>query len=276
MTSRIRHTVVLALAACFSLAAACSQETDAETRNMTFLLVHGAWHGAWAYEALAGELEERGHTAFSVDLPGHGLDPTPAKDVTLDRYVQKVVGAIDALEGDIVLVGHSMGGIVVSQVAEERAERLQHLVFIAGFMPRDGETMLSLASQDTEALVYPNLVFSEDSAVSFFLRDGARGVFYNDCSEAVAFGATLRLGAQPMAPYTQPLELTDERYGAVPRTYIKTLEDNAVTPAFQQKMIDRSPPDQVIPMDSGHSPFLSMPAELASVLAGLERPPPRR
>jgi pimeloyl-ACP methyl ester carboxylesterase len=264
------HRVVLVAVIYLFSTIACSQESDQQVQGRTFLLVHGAWHGAWAFDKLADQLEAKGHRAISVDLPGHGLDPTPARDITLDRYVNKVVAEIDALEGDIVLVGHSMGGIVVSQVAEERAERLQHLVFIAGFMPRNGETMLSLASMDTEAMVYPNLVFSKDGAVSFFLRDGARDVFYNDCSENVAFDATLRLNSQPMAPYTQQLELTDERYGTVRRTYIKTLKDHAVTTEFQQRMIEWSPPDQVILMDSGHSPFLSMPGKLASALAGLD------
>ncbi len=248
---------------------ACSQELRSETDEPTFVLVHGAWHGAWAYDELSTELEQAGQSVVAIDLPGHGLDSTPASDVTLDSYVQKIVSTIDNIETDVILVGHSMGGIAVSQAAEERPNRISHLVLIAAFMPRDGETMLGLASQDTEAAVYPNLVFSEDGTVSFFLRDGAADVFYNDCDPNVAARATLRLNSQPMAPYTQELKLSEERYGSVPRTYIKTLRDNAVTAEFQQKMIEWSPPDKVILMDSGHSPFLSMPAELAAALVGL-------
>lgn len=261
--------IVLAIVASLASMMACSQESTVPSESETFVLVHGAWHGAWAYEALSDQLAQKGHAVVAVDLPGHGLDMTPAREVTLELYVEKVVGVIDSIDMDVILVGHSMGGIVVSQVTEARAERIKHLVFIAGFMPRNGETMLSLALQDTESMVFPNLVYSEDGSVSFFLRDGAREVFYNDCAEDVASAATLRLNSQPMAPYTQALELSPQRYGTVPRTYIRTLKDNAVSPGFQQQMIEWSPPNKVILMDTGHSPFLSKPEELASALTSL-------
>ena len=152
MICRTRDLILAVTLGLFSMIA-CSQETASETDNRTFVLVHGAWHGAWAYDALVDELEQIGHKVIAVDLPGHGLDSTPVGDVTLDSYAQKIISVIDAIETDVILVGHSMGGIAVSQAAEARPERLAHLVLIAAFMPRNGETMLGLASQDAESSV---------------------------------------------------------------------------------------------------------------------------
>ena len=84
----------------------------------TFVLVHGAFHGAWCWYKVIAGLEAAGHRAIAPDLPGHGLDRTPMETCTLDRYVSTVVAAIEAAEEPVVLVGHSLGGVTVSQGAE--------------------------------------------------------------------------------------------------------------------------------------------------------------
>jgi len=232
----------------------------------TYVLIHGAWHGAWSYEKLIPILRHAGHKAIAVDLPGHGLDMTPVMQVTLDAYVTKVVQTIDRVSGKVILVGHSMGGFVVSQVAQVRSDKISTLVYIAAFMPKNGETLMALAATDEKALVYPNLTISEDMAFSFFNRDSASSVFYNDCADQDISWATLRLNWQPGAPYTQPVKLTDAKFGSIRRIYIKTLRDRAITPAMQQRMIDAMPPERVIEMDTGHSPFLSQPDVLTNHL----------
>ena len=75
-----------------------------------FLLVHGAFHGAWCWRKTVAELEKRGHRAKAIDLPGQGEDRTPLKEVTLDTMVDRIIAEMADLPGQVVLVGHSLGG----------------------------------------------------------------------------------------------------------------------------------------------------------------------
>ena len=79
----------------------------------TFVLIHGAWHGGWCWRKVVPHLEAAGHTVIAPDLPSHGDDPTPAAEVTLDDYVRRVCEILDAQDEPVVLVGHSMGGLLV-------------------------------------------------------------------------------------------------------------------------------------------------------------------
>ena len=256
---------ILSILAIFASILSISKEAAAEDTR-TFVLVHGAWHGAWAWETIEPVLEARGHKAVAVDLPGHGLDMTPLSDITLSTYAEKVAAVIDQLDGKVVLVAHSLGGGTATLVGELRSENLDSIVYVAAFMPRNGETLLDLALSDSEAQVFPNLVLPEDQTFSFFKRDGAIHVFYHDVAEEVAKNAVLRLNWQPIAPYVQPMTITDERFGSVKRIYLKTLKDRAVTPEFQQRMIDAMPPSEVIELDTGHSPFLVDPEAFVETL----------
>ena len=91
--------------------------TQSPTRY-TFILIHGAWQGAWAWETIVPRLRAAGHDAVAVDLPGNGFDLTPPHEVTLDLYAAHVSRIVDAVRGPVVLVGHSMGGTVASQTSE--------------------------------------------------------------------------------------------------------------------------------------------------------------
>ena len=96
----------------------------------TYVLVHGAYHGAWCYAKVVPLLEAAGHTAIAVDLPGHGDNLVPMADVTLDNYVDHVCDIIGAKDGKVILVGHSLGGLTITQVAERMPERIDWLVYL--------------------------------------------------------------------------------------------------------------------------------------------------
>lgn len=78
--------------------------------------------GAWEFQPIVRGLRQRGHEAHAIDLPGHRDNPAPLSEVTMDAYVQRVVEAVEDLEGPLVLVGHSLGGAIISQVAERRMQ----------------------------------------------------------------------------------------------------------------------------------------------------------
>ena len=113
---------------------------------MTMLLVHGAWHGAWCWQGITPRLEAAGVNVIAPDLPGHGTDSTPRNQVTLDAYADRVIAAISGRSDRITLVGHSMGGVVISAVAERVPERIARLVYACAFLPRNGEALGQLAT----------------------------------------------------------------------------------------------------------------------------------
>src|SRR5262245_17861037 len=96
----------------------------------TFVLVHGAWHGAWCWYKVVPQLTQAGHTAIAPDLPGLGRDRTPLAEISLDRWTEAICEIVDAATEPVVLVGHSRGGIVISEVAERRPARVATLVYL--------------------------------------------------------------------------------------------------------------------------------------------------
>src|SRR5689334_21175592 len=95
-----------------------------------FVLVHGAFHGAWCWESFTGLLEAHGHTVETFDLPGSGDDDTPVADVTLDAYAERICAALQSSEDPAVLVGHSMGGVAVTHAAARCPERIASLIYV--------------------------------------------------------------------------------------------------------------------------------------------------
>ncbi|HZS41457.1 MAG TPA: alpha/beta fold hydrolase [Polyangia bacterium] len=229
----------------------------------TFVLVHGSFHGGWCWERVVPELVALGHRALAPDLPGRGGDATQ----TLDAYARSIGEVIAAQAEPVVLVGHSMGGVVITAVAERMPERLARLVYVCAFLPASGQSLLELAKSDTESALMPALVIDEASGLHHVRADGARVAFYHDCAEADAERAIARLGREPLAVVAAPVATTAERFGRVPRTYVECTDDRALGPSLQRRM-HAAQPCRVERLASSHSPFYSQPAALARLLAG--------
>lgn len=234
----------------------------------TFVFIHGSWHGAWCWYKVLPLLERRGHRGIAIDLPGHGRLWQSPEGVTLQDYVGAVTGVLDQQPEPVVLVGHSRGGIVVSQVAEARPSKVARSVYLAAFLIENGATMLDSAMTDRESLIVSNLVVDEAGGQHVLKREAFREALYHDCSdEDVALAAHL-LTPEPNAPVGTPLTLTADRFGRVPRTYIQTDEDRGVSPPVQRQMQQKVGVDDVKHLASSHSPFLSQPELLVELLVG--------
>ncbi|MCD7052841.1 alpha/beta fold hydrolase [Rhodococcus sp. BH2-1] len=230
-----------------------------------FFLIHGASHGAWCWERVIAALEARGHTAVATDQPGLGADTTPQADVTWDMTVEKLSNDLNNLQGEVIIVAHSMGGTLAAQLTELHPAKVRATVYLAATLPRDGESCLSNTLEDCSAsrifFAHDELGISPETAVNLFPL-----LLFGDCSEEVTREAMSKLGPQPMTVFGGTVSLSEESEGSVPRFYIETLKDLVITPGHQRIMHTRRPCQRVFSLQSGHSAMYSAPDDVADIL----------
>jgi pimeloyl-ACP methyl ester carboxylesterase len=235
----------------------------------SFVLIAGAWHGAWCWSKVLPLLESQGHRAIAHELPGTGADTTDPAGVTLESWARSVAEVLTSHTEPVTLVGHSRGGIVISRAAELVPERLRRLVYLSAYLLPSGRSLAESARADRESMVPPNMI-PADSGVTCTLRPEAiREALFGQCTDADFEYALAHLSPEPLKPLVTPLKVTAERFGKVPRVYIECLKDRTVTLAAQRRMQAELPCDAVLALDSDHSPFLSHPEDLALLLGGL-------
>lgn len=227
----------------------------------TFVLVPGAMHGSWCWTRIVPLLEAAGHRTVAVDLPGMAVNRTlPTADVTLADWGDHVAEVVRAQPGPVVLVGHSRGGLVIGEAAERVPERLAGLIYIAALLVPPGESVASVRGiAPSEAPATP-----PDAAA-------LAAMFYQRCTPADAAWAIARLEPEPLQLLAAPATITAGRWGQVPRGYIECAEDAAIPLAFQRRMLEALPCDPVVTLDSDHSPWLSVPAPLATAMLAMAR-----
>jgi pimeloyl-ACP methyl ester carboxylesterase len=245
-------------------------ETSFVQRQM--ILIHGAWQGSWAWDRLQPYLRLRGWRTHAIDLPGNGSDETPAARVSLNLYVDHVARLLDSLGEQAVVVAHSGGGIVASQLAEARPNQVAATVYIAGIMLPDGVGFASLvreiSDKHPESLgIGPYLQWSSDRMISRVPASAARNIFFHDCPETLADLAIGRLTPQPEGGRAVSPRLSRENYGRVPRVYIEAARDRSVIPRLQRRMLALSPGTRHFSIDSGHVPQLGQPDLLAQLIS---------
>lgn len=232
-----------------------------------YVLVHGAFMGAWGWDKVRDGLAAHGGKVTVVELPSHGADMTPPKEATMDGYVAKVGAAIDGLDGKVVLVGHSMGGIVISGVAEQKPDRIERLVYVAALLPKDGDSLQSLGEKDTASHLGP--VVELAPPVVKIPTDKLVDIFCAECAGPDAQSILDHYRDEPLTPLITPIHLTPEKFGTVSKHYVYTKQDNAVTYAAQQTMTAGITLAATVTLDAGHSPFLSQPD---AVVTAIEAP----
>lgn len=236
---------------------------------MRFVLVHGGFHGAWCWERLIPELDKLGHTAVTVDLPGHGKRVD--EDASLAGYRDAVVDVIEA--GD-VLVGHSMGGFVTSMAADAAADRVHHVVYLAAGLPVEGQPMMASGAGgllDASGMMERT---EDGRRVKFRTAEAAIGFFFNDCTPEVAQWACGMLTPQPLSVFAEPISVPRFWEAELPRSLILGRRDHAVgNQAAVPQMIARLGVDPIW-MDTSHSPFLSQPALCAELIVEATKRPP--
>jgi len=273
------------------------------------LLLPGSWHGAWCWNEVLAHLVPYGRPTLAVDMAGHGLrarrpkcltirpfDPaalateiSPVATVDLDQAADLLLAQIKQLGrgGPVTVVAHSMGGPVLTRVAQQAADLVAHAVYLTAVMPASGNPAAPYFTlpENAGALVLPAL--RGDPAVTGALRldlasnDHAyrrhlREAFYSDVAPIVADAALGLLTPDAPASMTHgSTQLTHDGWGSVPRTYIVCTRDMAIRPALQHLFITEADtafphnPTSVVTLDAAHAPFLSIPDEIARIVAAL-------
>ena len=234
----------------------------------TALLIHGAWQGAWAWDAFLPHFSARGWACRAVDLPENGRPGAGAGPACLEAYVAHCA---EVLGEAGVVIAHSGGGVVASQLAEAFPERVSCVVYLAGMMLPSGvgfaDVLNDLAAEGRVSPgIGPYLRWSDDGRFSRVPPEAAFDIFLHDCPPEAARRAADSLGPQRESGRAMRATLTPDRFGRVPRLYVEALNDRSVVLEVQRRMQALSPGARRLSIETGHVPQLAQPERLAALL----------
>jgi pimeloyl-ACP methyl ester carboxylesterase len=260
---------IILLLVCTATAAlmfsSCSKKNDDPKPPKNYVLVHGAWEAPYVWDAVKANLTKAGNNVIVVELPGHGGDQTDPSKITLNLYRDKVVEAMSTISGKAILVGHSLGGMIISSVAEQISAKVEKLVYLAAYLPTSGQSLFGIATTDGgshltfDLLKFSGAIVDIDSAhiVDVFIQDGS----------AQAQNLVLKnYRAEPAQPLIDSVVLTSANFGSVPKAYIKTLQDHTISPGKQGQMINTAAVKEVYQLDAGHCASITKSDSLAILL----------
>jgi pimeloyl-ACP methyl ester carboxylesterase len=228
-----------------------------------FVLVHGAWHGGWCWQRVMERLKARGHTVFAPTMTGLAERAGEmSRAINLDTHVADIVGLIERENlRDVILVGHSYGGWVISGVAEKVGPRLASIVYLDAFVPEDGQCGLDLQppelKEQTKKLLAEGAVSRPSPSAEWFC--------VNEKDRAWVDRMTT---PQPLAIALQPIKLTGARERVAKRSYIRaTAMPNPGFDKFRDAL-KTMPGWRIYDVPCGHDVMVDMPDRLVEILEG--------
>ncbi|WP_024769867.1 alpha/beta fold hydrolase [Aquimarina macrocephali] len=234
--------------------------------SKTFLLIHGAWEGAWAWKETTQFLERKGNKVISIDLPGHGDDITPISEINLDLYVNRVKVELNKFSAPVVLVAHSFAGYVISKVAEEVPQKIEKLIFIASAIPYKSKPAIKIFEEDKESEFIANLIFSEDQISATMNRETIKNIVFGGATDSQIDEVIPQLVEQATKPFFEIVETTEKNFGSVSKAYIETKHDRVLSLTAQRMLQKETGITESVLLDTGHVPLVTTPKELANAL----------
>jgi len=268
--------ILLSVATATFMFSSCSKKNDVTKPTahvaQNYVLVHGAWQAPYVWDSVKTTLIKEGNNVTVVELPGHGDDKTPISQITLNLYTTTVLNAIAPINGKVILVGHSLGGMIISSVAEQIPTKIEKLVYLSAYLPASGQSLLSLAQTDAGSSLgdsvnnVPILGIDPVNGILDVLHTQIVNVFIQDGSTNAQNLVLQNYRVEPLAPFATPVTLTAANFGSVEKVYIKTLQDHVVSPTLQDRMIAAANVKTVYQLNTSHSSFLVKPDSLAILL----------
>jgi pimeloyl-ACP methyl ester carboxylesterase len=236
----------------------------------TFVLVHGAWHGAWCWAAVINQLERLGDRAYAVDLPGHGMNVVDRATVTLDRYVNSVADFIERHDlKNVVLAGHSLGGLTIPGVAAKIPNRIKRVVWVTALVMLDGEPLADAKDSPLAAIANsrPDRSIPLEMMGEAFLKG-----LTNDMSQPMIDYLKTAVCPQPAAPMITPVAMKPYFDTGIPSSYLVCEDDQTPVPGapnwhphFSSRL--KNPTLKFI--KCGHEVMFTRPVECAHALHDL-------
>lgn len=233
-----------------------------------FLLIHGSWHGAWCWYKIAPRLKAEGHSVTVPDLLGRGANKRLSQLVSLRAMVGNI-GMYLPNDQKTTIVVHSRYGILASAVAEAFPDRIKRVVYLASFMIPNKQRVATYFRANKGSFLTPYITISKSGFWDELHPDIYREGLYHDCSDEDIMLARSLLCREPLRPALAKLSLSDERYGLIPRAYIRLTEDRAITPKLQDRCINEVGADRVEDIKASHSAYFSKPEELTKTIQSI-------
>lgn len=280
------------------------------SKSRGYVFIHGAWHNSGTWAEIKPRLERQGHLVRAVDLPGAGpnasepasltrrpfdkdafaTEPSPNADVTQRERTDAVIAAIREINsqtgGKAILVGHSLGGLTVSHVAEEIPEEIGAVVYLTAMMLPSGMSALEVSKRDAlPDEMLPSLICANPNTVGAMrlntrsedpaYRARMKECFYGDVDQETFDRVAKGLHCdEPAEVRMEPSPMTAGNFGTVPRHYIECTEDNAI-PIYRQRFMVKAvdaalgSKTTVHTLRCSHSPFASIPDDLGEILLNI-------
>jgi pimeloyl-ACP methyl ester carboxylesterase len=254
----------LIAAAATSLLALSAHAQPAE--KAPIILVHGAFENDQVWGHVTAKLQKDGYKVITVDLPGRPGNPATPDKVSLDLYRDTVVKALGTTKRPAILVGHSFGGVVISAAAEAAPRKIKTLVYLAAYLPQNGDSLVSLAQRDADSKAGPHLQIQQDKGIASIEYSARADLFANDGPEGLRKAIPDLILDEPLAPLATPVKLTAANFGKVDKAYIHTALDQVISPAFQTRMVAATPVRVQYTLNTGHTPFLTDPDGVANAI----------
>ncbi|GKV27124.1 hypothetical protein SLEP1_g36329 [Rubroshorea leprosula] len=255
-------------------------------KSKKIILIHGAGFGAWCWYKTIALLEEVGLIPIALDLTGSGIDVSDTNSVTtLAEYSKPLIVYLEKLAEDekVILVGHSSGGACISYALEHFPQKISKAIFISAMMVTDGQRPFDVFAeelgsaeslmQESKYLIYGN---GKDKPPTGFMFEKLqmKGLYFNQSSTKDVALAMVSMRPIPLGPMIERLSLSPGKYGIGRRFYIQTLDDHALSPDVQEKLVRENPPEGVYKIKgSDHCPFFSKPQSLHKILVEIAQIP---
>jgi pimeloyl-ACP methyl ester carboxylesterase len=234
-------------------------------RRATFVLVHGAWHGGWCWSRLAGHLRAAGHIVFAPTCTGLGERAhLMSGDITLETFTDDIANVIEAEElADVILVGHSFGGLPASGVADRMPERLRHLVYLDSLLVEPGQRAFDIMAPEA---VERRIKAAEESSGGLSIPPQPPESF-GVAAEADIAWLKRRLTPHPLRSYQSPLDVKGPIGNGLPRTYLACTGPRYAFLDPVKEWVRHQDGFRWLEIDTGHDAMITAPDELARILA---------